>query len=188
MLFKVALWSRGLSKVKSTEADPAGLVMRRDLRTAIISEKSDSNSRQSCKSSKKLQWFFSEEPLNFRFGPNLENLATRLGSNSDSNYALPLRSVFFNRFNFCHGFLGTRTRYQQTVFCIVFLAVSSISENYGFFPDVVDDVIAISGPCKSQIFKLQKISAVIPQTTAKRLLTSFLALSSHPCIANWTNS
>ena len=53
---------------------------------------------------------------------------------------------------------------------------------------MIDDVIAISGPCKSQIFNLQKISAVIPQTTAKRLLISFLALSSHSCVANWSNS
>ena len=79
--------------------------------------------------------------------------------------------LFFHRFNFCHGFRRTGTRYRQTVFCIVFLAVSSISENYGFFPEVVDDVIAISGSCKSQIFNLYKISAVIPQTTVKRLLT-----------------
>ena len=29
---------------------------------------------------------------------------------------------------------------------------------------------------------------MIPQTTAKRLLISFLALSSHSCVANWSNS
>ena len=39
-----------------------------------------------------------------------------------------LRSDFFYTSNFCHGFLGTGTRYGQTVFCIVFLVVSSIFE------------------------------------------------------------
>ena len=63
------------------------------------------------------------------------------------------------------------------------LVVSCISENYGFFPEVVDDVIAISSPCKSQIFNLLKISAVVPPTTSKSLLTPFLALFSYFCIA-----
>ena len=74
---------------------------------------------------------------------------------------MTLRSVFL-LVNFCQGILETGTKYQQTFIRIVFL------------------VIAISGPCKSQtIFNLKKISAVIPQTTAKCLLTSFLALTSH---------
>ena len=33
----------------------------------------------------------------------------------------------------CNGFLGTRTRDCRTMFCTIFLVVSSISENEGFF-------------------------------------------------------
>ena len=57
-----------------------------------------------------------------------------------------------------------------------------------FFPEVIDDVIAISGPCKSQIFNLQKIKAVIHQTTPNTLLSSFLALFSNVSTGNWSNS
>ena len=53
---------------------------------------------------------------------------------------------------------------------------------------MVDDVIAISGPCKSQIFNLQKIRAVIHQTTPNTLLSSFLALFYNSHISNWSYS
>ena len=38
----------------------------------------------------------------------------------------------------------------------MFPLYSHISENYWIFPEVTDDVITISGPCKSQIFNLRK--------------------------------
>ena len=53
---------------------------------------------------------------------------------------------------------------------------------------MVDDVIAISGPCKSQIFNLWKISAVIPQTTPKTLLSSFQGLFCDSNSPNWSIS
>ena len=43
-------------------------------------------------------------------------------------------------------------------------------------PVMTDDVIAISGPCKSQIFNFEKHSHVIPQKTPKTLLSSYLVL------------
>ena len=52
-----------------------------------------------------------------------------------------LGQFFFNWCNFCQSFLETGNRYWQTVFGIVFLMVSSISENYAFFPEVVGHVM-----------------------------------------------
>ena len=63
-----------------------------------------------------------------------------------------------------------------------------MSENYRRFPEVTDDVIAISGPCKSKIFELRKIDAVTPQTIPKTLLSSFLVLVRNSCIVIWSNS
>ena len=40
---------------------------------------------------------------------------------------------FFTWYNFCQDFLGTGTRYRQTVFCIVLLLVSSSRKNRDFF-------------------------------------------------------
>ena len=58
-----------------------------------------------------------------------------------SKMTIFLRSVFLKRFNFCHKFLRTGTRYWQMVFCNVFLVVSSISEKYWFFSKMTDHLM-----------------------------------------------
>ena len=84
-----------------------------------------------------------------------DQLAGKISKLKQISIEMKVRSIFFLSGEFlpCHKFLRTGTRYRQTVFSIVFLVVSSLIEKEGFFPEVVDDVIAISGPFKSQICK-----------------------------------